>query len=301
MAGTVRSRTWCWTLNNYTDAQRTHLSVSVAPAASFLIYQPERGAEGTPHLQGFICFANPRAFAGVRRLFGDLNPHLERMRGTCQQAIDYCRKDDSRDVGAGFGVQVFGVEPDGPGQGSRTDLAAIGERLRQGETVKSVAEDHPADFIRYSRGLIAYAQLFAPQRTVKTRVSWFYGNTGLGKSHAARERSANAYWKSSSHTWWDGYDGKSDVVIDDYRCSFCKFSYLLNLFDEYPMQVEVKGATLAFACVNLWITAPQHPRVMWASRTDEALAQLLRRIDVIECFGPEPDGPAPLVEGFNPV
>jgi len=67
------------------------------------------------------------------------------------------------------------------------------------------------------------------------------------------------------------------------------------------MQVEVKGGTLQFACRNLWVTAPQHPRIMWASRTDEALAQLLRRFDVIECFGPEPGEPAPMVDGFVPA
>ena len=296
-----RSRHWCWTLNNYVLDQREHIANVVAPAADFLIYQPERGEQGTPHLQGFVSFKNPREFAGVQRLFGPCRVHLERMRGTVGQAIAYCRKEDTRDGDAGFGVESFGREPDGPGQGSRTDLDVIGKRLREGETIKAIAQDHPGDFIRYHRGFIAYANLFAPVRNQKSRVHWFYGSTGTGKSHAARERAPDAYWKSAAHTWWDGYDGRSDVVIDDYRTSFCKFSYLLNLFDEYQFQVEVKGGTINFAAKNIYVTAPQHPRKMWASRTDEALAQLMRRIEVIELFGEEPEEPAlAIVEGFNP-
>lgn len=293
-------RHWCWTLNNYTVEHREHIANTVAPAAEFLVYQPERGEQGTPHLQGFVSFENARTFAGVQRLFGPCGVHLERMRGTIGQAVAYCRKEDTRDADAGFGVVSFGREPDGPGQGSRTDLDAIGKRLREGETVKAIAEDYPGDFIRYHRGFIAYANLFAPVRNAKSRVHWFYGTTGTGKSHAARERAPDAYWKSAAHTWWDGYDGRSDVVIDDYRTSFCKFSYLLNLFDEYQFQVEIKGGTINFAARNIYVTAPQHPRKMWVSRTDEALAQLMRRIEVIELFGEEPDEPDARVEGFNP-
>ncbi len=299
MGGRVRH--WVWTLNNYNAEQREHIASVVAPAASFLIYQPERGEQGTPHLQGFVSFENPRAFAGVQRLFGACGVHLERMRGTLKQAIDYCRKEDTRDPEAGFDVVTFGREPDGPGQGSRSDLDAIGARLREGEAIKKIAEDYPGDFIRYSRGFIEYANLFAPVRNEKTVVHWYYGTTGTGKSRAALARSPDAYWKSADHTWWNGYDGRADVVIDDYRCCMCKFSYLLNLFDRYPFQVQIKGGVLNFAARNIYVTAPQRPEKMWASRTNEQIAQLLRRIENIELFGEEPEEPAVgMVEGFVP-
>ena len=65
------------------------------------------------------------------------------------------------------------------------------------------------------------------------------------------------------------------------------------------MIVQIKGGSLQFAAKNIVITAPYHPRRMWASRTDEALQQLIRRIEVIELFGEEPPEDN-RVEGFVP-
>lgn len=296
-----RVRGWCFTLNNYTDENRQHIDSVVAAVAEYTCYQPERGGlTGTTHLQGYVSFKHPRTLDGVRRLFHPLQPHCEARRGTEAQAIEYCSKADTRDPEAGFGFTEHGTRPSGPGQGSRTDLAEIGRRLREGEALREVAAAYPGDFIRYNRGLVAFQNLFAPRRESKTIVHWYYGTTGTGKSHAARARFPDAFWKSADNTWWDGYDGKQDVVVDDYRPSFCKFSYLLNLFDEYPMNIQIKGGMLQFAAKNIVITAPYHPRVMWASRTDEALGQLLRRIEHIELFGEEPPPPSNRVEGFEP-
>ena len=97
---------------------------------------------------------------------------------------------------------------------------------------------------------------------------------------------------------WDGYDGTSDVIIDDYRADFCKFHTLLNLLDRYPYQVQTKGGHLQFNPKTIYITCPSHPEVIWSSRTAEDIQQLLRRITEIKYIGPEPE---PTVTGFNPA
>lgn len=78
------------------------------------------------------------------------------------------------------------------------------------------------------------------------------------------------------------------MIIDDYRTDFCKFHTLLNLLDRYPFQVEVKGGTLQFRPKRIFITCPKRPEDIWASRTEEDLAQLLRRITEVKCFDPDP-------------
>jgi len=93
----------------------------------------------------------------------------------------------------------------------------------------------------------------------------------------------------------------SNVIIDDYRCNFCEFNMLLRYFDEYPLNVQIKGGTVQFAAPNIVVTAPQRPEVMWQTRTVEQMQQLLRRIEVIELFGEEPPPPAMRVEGFEPI
>lgn len=222
------------------------------------------------------------------------------MRGTVQQAIDYCCKEETRDANAGFGFVELGQRPAGPGQGSRTDLDAIGKRIREGESIKSIAENFPGDFIRYSRGIIAYKTFFSSPRSEKTQVVWLYGATGGGKSHAARlEAGPEAYWKNmDSSKWWDGYDGTANVVLDDYRCNFSTFTFLLRLFDEYPLQLEVKNGTIEFNAPKIWVTAPKRPEQMWSTRED--IQQLLRRIEEVRLVGEEVVD-APIVSDFEPA
>lgn len=300
-----RSRHWCWTVSNYTPVQREFIDTSTAIVAKYLCYQPEIApTTNTPHLQGFMSFANPRTLAGVSLVFGDINPHLEPTGGTPEQAIAYCEKEESRDLTAGFGFVQFGDRPAGPGQGSRTDLVEIGKRLRDGEKIRQIAEDHPGDFIRYHRGIAAYASIFQPKRNFKTEVFWFHGSTGSGKSHAARAESPDAYWKPMADSkWWDGYDGTSDVVLDDYRCSFSPYTVLLRMFDEYPMQVEFKGGSMQFLARRIFVTSPHPPEIMWANRDEKGdLAQLTRRITEVRLFGeavPVPAAPA-VVPNFFP-
>lgn len=294
-----RSRNWVWTLNNYVDDDRTRIRDVLAPQSVYVAYQPEIGESGTRHLQGLVVFSNPRTLGGVKRLISD-RVHLEVMRGTFAQAFAYCSKDDTRDPGAGFEFTEHGVKPDGPGQGARTDLALIGQCISEGQSLAAIAEAHPADFIRYHGGIRALQTLCAKPRTWKTRVWWYYGTTGTGKSHAARLQFEDAYWKNPTHTWWDGYDpGQESVIIDDYRCNFCQFSELLRLFDEYPLQLQVKGGTVQFRARDIVITAPHRPEVMWSGRTAEDLGQLMRRIETIRLFGEEPAQPR--VVGFDPA
>lgn len=113
---------------------------------------------------------------------------------------------------------------------------------------------------------------------------WYYGSTGTGKTRAASGADPDAYWKNPAHKWWDGYQGESTIIIDDYRADFCKFSELLRLFDRYPYQVEVKGGTRQFLARKIYVTTPKSPALTWESRTEEDLAQLLRRITEVKHF-----------------
>lgn len=286
-----RNRAYCFTCNNYTDEQRDLLkSLDDAGTTRYIVYQPEVApTTGTKHLQGYIVFANPRTFDGVRVLLGP-QFSIQVARGDCESNYTYCSKEDSRDDSADFAVIEHGsrdsVLGTGAGSGSRTDLELIGKRLRDGATETDIAFDYPASYIMYTRGIRSFAQLTVPSRRDPPTVYWYWGPTGTGKTRSASEESPDAYWKSASHTWWDGYDGLADVIIDDYRCDFCKFSELLRILDRYPYQLQIKGGTQQLNAKRIYITAPRPPEEMWASRTEEDLGQLLRRITEIKYFGP---------------
>ena len=55
MPSSRRGRLWCFTLNNYTDDERGLLGLAFGTGdIDYACYQPERGENGTPHLQGFL-------------------------------------------------------------------------------------------------------------------------------------------------------------------------------------------------------------------------------------------------------
>jgi len=304
-----RSRNWVFTLNNYTDADRARIGESLATQAQYVCYQPERGAEGTPHLQGCVIFENPRALAGVKRLISD-RVHLEVMRGTVAEATAYCTKEDTRDAGAGFGITEHGTKPDNPGQGARTDLASIGKRLREGETLEVIAEAYPSDYIRYHHGIRALQSLVQSKPRVRgpdglfprIRVYWWYGSAGSGKTRAVYEAIGDApyYLKPPGTKWFDGYCGQKNVIFDDFRGDWWTFGYLLGILDVYPIQVEVKGGYVHFSATTIYITCPRSPQDLYAgleATREGSMAQLTRRITEIKLWGEAPVATA-MAPGF---
>lgn len=279
-----RCRNWCFTINNWVSADVDRLR---GLECEYLYCQPEIGESGTRHLQGFVQFTNPRALGGCVRLFqrvdGTRATHFEPMRGTIEQAIAYCQKEETRDTSdPEFLFLERGTRP--VGQGKRTDLDSLTILLREGKRGRELFESAPVEFIKFPRGIAAAVQCLEPPRDFKTDVYWYYGSTGTGKSRAASVACPDAYWKAPSDYWWDGYEGHADVIIDDYRCDFCKFSELLRLFDRYPLRLPVKGSTVQFRAKRIFVTAPKSPEEMWRNRCEEDLNQLIRRITEIKFF-----------------
>jgi len=288
-------RHYVFTVNNWTNEQRAIID---GLECEYVCYQPERGhgaggpgdnpvdegrERGTRHLQGFISFKNPRSFGGVSRLCRGW--HIERMRGTIEQCVSYCSKQDTRDTEAGFEFIERGTRPMGAGTaGKRCDLDDVGSLIKSGGRPRDVFESDAGAFIRYNRGILAAVALFEPKRDFVTDVYWFYGPTGSGKSRAALLEAPDAYWKDPSSSWWDGYDRHADVIIDDYRADFCKFSQLLRLFDRYPLQIQFKGGTCQFVAKRIFVTCPKGPRDVWSGRTEEDISQLMRRIKEVKHF-----------------
>jgi len=88
---TIRGVNWCFTINNYTDADVERLT-NLADECKYLIFGKETGSNGTPHLQGFVTFKNRYYFTRIKEKIG-INAHVEPLRGKAHQAADYCKKD----------------------------------------------------------------------------------------------------------------------------------------------------------------------------------------------------------------
>lgn len=84
-----RHRSYCFTLNNHTFEEMSYMLDNIS--AKYWCFGFEVGEQGTPHMQGYIQFHNPKEFSVVKALIP--RAHIEPARGTPASNIDYCSKD----------------------------------------------------------------------------------------------------------------------------------------------------------------------------------------------------------------
>lgn len=287
----AQAKNWCFTLNNYTAADEEKLAATAQDErVKYLVYGRELAPEtGTPHLQGYIELDRRFRLGQLKRLGGLGGAHLEAARGSGQSNREYCVKD--RDV------VEFG-EACAAGQGRRSDIDNVRELVKTTGSIRVVSDKVTSyQALRFAE---AYLKYHGPTRQWETQVRWFHGRTGSGKTRRALEEAEGrhdpewipesstpraVYWKLACKTWWDGYDGHDDVILDDFRPDWFSFSYLLGLLDRYPFLVETKGGTRQLLARRIWITAPVAPDLMFCGTIKEDdILQLLRRITEIRSF-----------------
>lgn len=105
----VASKNWCLTINNPTDADIDCFKQDPS-VFKYWGYAREVGAEGTPHLQAFICLVKKSRLNAVKRLFP--RAHVEMMKGNLSQNESYCSKEGA--------LTVFGDPPLSAGAAERS-------------------------------------------------------------------------------------------------------------------------------------------------------------------------------------
>lgn len=263
---------FCFTLNNYTLEEELDLLCTTLPV-TYIVYGYEVGQEGTPHLQGYCELNHKMRLSTIKKLgIGFKRLHIEGRRGKQSEAIKYCKKD---------GDWIEYGEPKKLIQGQRNDL----DEVRQAASKYGMKE--VSCWANYQEIKVAekYLQYNEPKRSWKPYVEWIYGKTGVGKSRYAHETLPNAYTKSDSSKWWDGYDNHHDVILDDFRGDWMKLSELLTLLDRYERRIEFKGGSRQFVAKHIIITSCRKPDEIY-TEFGENIAQLLRRIDVVRELGP---------------
>lgn len=226
---------------------------------------------GKLHYQGVLQLKNAYGLSGIKKIIGDPTAHVENMKGTIEQAYEYCIKDGKAKQG-------------GTMRSRKKNLTGnVKTIVANGGTMRDVVEHSTCGaHINYGLKLLTYME---KKRNEAPTVYWYWGRTGTGKTKAAEEEAGpNAYWTGSNLKWWDGYDGHENVIIDDFRDSMLEFALLLRLLDRYPYTIEVKGGTRQFLAKNIWITCSKKPENCY-TMSPEDKAQLLRRITKVREFG----------------
>lgn len=236
---------------------------------AYCIYQLEVGESGTPHLQGYIELKNRTRFEKLAKL---AKWHIEKRKGSQQQAIDYSSKEDTR-------VEGPWTLGEAKKQGQRTDIEAAYKAIALGKRKRDVAEEHTVVDAKYHRALDRYRNLVEKderqaQREVDVHV--YYGGAGTGKTRKAFDENPSLYKIAfdGKAVWFDGYEGEDTLLIDEFYGQM-PWGFLLQVLDRYPLRLAIKGGFTYANWTKVIITSNKSP-TEWYTR--DSYDALLRRI-----------------------
>lgn len=259
-----------FTINN-PDHQLDKPTGPAWQSASYIVYQEESGADGTPHYQGYVEFSQRKRLTALKKI--NRRAHWEVRRGSQEQAINYCKKTSTRVAGP----YEIG-EPASTEQGKRTDLDAIGKKIIEGASLREVALEHPGAYMQYGKGMRDLkAQIAESYNHDDVRGHWYWGPPGTGKSRKAREENPDAYIKAQNK-WFDGYAGEAVILLDDLD-SNCLGHYLKIWADRYSCPGEVKGSSVNLVHTKIIITSNYSIDDLWPEDS-EMCAAIKRRFKV---------------------
>jgi len=263
-----RNRNFCFTYNNYPN---TELIDEVN--CKYVAYSHEVApTTGTPHLQGWISFENPKSLNAVINLLPGC--HIESMRGSIAENDAYCSK-------AGQlierGVKPVSNSRNGENEKQRWELART--LAKEGKF-----DEIDADIVLrcYNTLKSIYKDYQVKPAPVDVKCFWIHGDTGTGKSHAVETNYPNCYKKSMDDLkWFDGYNDEEVVYLEDFDIYQVKWGGMLKrLADKWPMQASIKGSMKYIRPKIIIVTSNYTMERIW--NDPATLDPLLRRFKVIE-------------------
>ncbi len=261
MAG--RKRDWCFTIHSGHFGDKTEADILGALKdvnCSYIVFQQETGGElGRDHIQGYVQYKATKTMQQAKRLL-PCDAHMEmRMADKISDAINYCKKDDTRRAGTMW--QEYGVMPMDQGK-KRTVEEAIECAKTHG--VKRVAMEHSKVFMQYHTGLSKIANIAAEDKLPDWRdvnVIVVVGESGCGKSWFAEhwdDRDNTYPMGDTDPVWVDGYWGQRTIVIEEMDAQM-PFRFLLRLLDGYRINMPTKGGFIWGEHTTVIITSNTPP------------------------------------------
>lgn len=266
----IRSRSWCLTINHYTDDD---VKCFDKCGAKYYTYGKEVGATGTPHLQAYVEFSSQRTLKSVSRMFP--RAHVEVRRGTALQAAQYCQKDGD--------YVEFGTLAQKNGGDSALERAEK-NRLLRFEPLPSLLDSGVISVLQVPqihKARQILDSLHPPKDADDVRGVWIFGPPGSGKTHAARNDYGDSVFIKAQNKWFDGYAGEKVIVLDDFdKQGVCLGHYLKIWTDKWSCRGEVKGGTINLVHEKFIITSNYLPSELWPD--DSVLVDaIVRRFKII--------------------
>ncbi len=275
-----RSRRFMWRVSNPQEEEEEDVfnvllwAEEPRSPVRYIVFQLEVGKEGTPHFQGFLETKREMTTKALLKVFPLRGGHWEFAKKASAACIKYCTKKDTREAGP----WEWGKSTSG--QGARSDLDRIGDRLLAGETVEALAREFPARYCTFFRGWERLSMFARPPTVTPDLEVWLLeGPTGVGKSRYVYETFSSVFKKPLGGMWFDGYQGEETLLLEEFNgaASHVTLAETLDLLDIYRVQLPIKGAFTWRRCKRVFVCTNTHPNEWYDYASREAQRKALAR------------------------
>ncbi len=262
----VKRNHWCFT--SYLDKLPESYDAKIV---RYIVYQREICPESKrEHWQGYIEFYDQKRIGELKKLMGEL--HGEARKGSRTAAREYCMKKDTAIFNTIFEFGTWREEAN-----RKRKLSDI---LLSNISLDDLIAETPHYYVMYSRGL---ERLFARKAAKTARVfrhvevTVLVGSTGSGKTRRATRGPSWYIMPIGDALWFDGYQGESTLVLDDFYGTI-KYSYLLRILDGHCLPIPIKGGFLYAAWTKVIITSNVGPANWYKQGYTPALRRRITRV-----------------------
>lgn len=280
-----RARDWCFT------SFKEEKPIFDEKAMLYIVYQREESPETKKlHYQGYVEMKYQVTMKRLKKILKDDTIHLSIRMGKREEARKYCMKEDTRKEGPWEEGKWVDKNP-----GRRTDIIEAKAMMDKGASYDMVNDEYPsicAKYPRYvDRSIDSKRYKDLPTKR-KVEVIVYYGEPGVGKTGRVyyEEKEEDVYPLENpgkKNLWFDGYEGQSVLLIDDFD-GWMELSLLKHILDIYKRKYQVKGNFVTGCWKKVYITANVHPS-LWFRCSDVDYRALERRFTRVEEIREEND------------
>lgn len=193
---------------------------------------------GAYHWQLFVITSKKCSISKLKSMLVMPSMHVEIARGSPDQCIKYCTKNESS-AGARFSLGEYTAV--------KTTSASSSEELfhlvQAGQTIPQILEVYPKYCLMTKQLQNLQEVVRKPHiRKESPMVLWLYGASGTGKSKIAHKilDFLGDYYVHNYEDYYTDYDGYSPMLFDDIEPKALSNYIFLNLCDMYPFKLKRK-------------------------------------------------------------